>query len=144
MNLSCMASGIPSPSVSWVKVSSGQRTGGTELVFTNINRSEAGEYRCEASNLCANATESATVDVLCKSSMNYPCKTGLGPGQPCPAPGQSRLDQCEGHKKIGFKFGSVEIHTGLKQTLCILPCPVLTSVFKTLYLYIGLVPPCLA
>ena len=115
VNLSCIASGIPSPSVSWVKVSSGQRTDGTELVLTNINRSEAGEYRCEASNLCANATESATVDVLCKSSMNYPCKTGLSPGQPCSTPGQCRLGQCKGHKKEkGFKFGYVEICTGLR------------------------------
>ena len=97
VNLSCSASGIPSPSVSWIKVSGGQRTDGTELVFTNINRSEAGEYICEANNLCGNATASVRVDVLCKSSMNYPCKTGLCPGQPCPAPGKSRLDQYEGH-----------------------------------------------
>ena len=64
--LSCIASGIPSPSLSWIKVSSGQRTNGTELVLTNIKRSEAGEYRCEASNLCGKATESTRVDVLCK------------------------------------------------------------------------------
>ena len=66
VTLSCSTSGIPSPSVWWIKVSSGQGNNGTELVFKNINRSEAGEYRCEASNLCGNATESARVDVLCK------------------------------------------------------------------------------
>ena len=66
VTLSCNASGMPSPSVSWIKVSSGHRTNGTELVFTNINRSEAGEYRCEASNLCGNDAESVSVDVQCK------------------------------------------------------------------------------
>jgi len=39
---------------------------GSELVFTNINRSEAGEYRCEASNECGSASETATIEVQCK------------------------------------------------------------------------------
>ena len=64
--LTCNASGFPTPNVSWVKTSNGQRTNGTELVLTNISRDQAGEYRCEASNLCNTATELATVDVQCK------------------------------------------------------------------------------
>ena len=64
--LSCQASGIPPPSVSWVRVSDGQLTNSNELVFSNINRSEAGEYRCEASNECGNASESAVIVVQCK------------------------------------------------------------------------------
>ena len=67
VTLSCNASGIPSPFVSWIKVGSNQRTNETVLVLTNINRSEAGEYRCEASNLCFSASESAVIDVQCKS-----------------------------------------------------------------------------
>ena len=70
VTLFCNASGMPSPTVSWIKVSSSQRTSGSQLNFTNISRNEAGEYRCEASNLCGNDSESATVDVQCKLSVN--------------------------------------------------------------------------
>ena len=66
VTLSCSASGIPSPFVSWIKVGSSKRTNTSELVLANISSSEAGEYRCEASNLCGNDIESARVDVLCK------------------------------------------------------------------------------
>ena len=66
LNLTCMATGVPSPFVSWVKVSSGQRTNGSLLQLTNINRSQAGEYRCEASNECGNAVETVNITVPCK------------------------------------------------------------------------------
>ena len=66
LNLSCNASGIPPPTVSWVNVSSGQRRNGSVLVLTNINRNEAGEYKCEASNECGNVSVSANIDVHCK------------------------------------------------------------------------------
>ena len=66
MTMFCNTSGMPSPSVSWIKVGGGALTNRSELVLTNINRSEAGEYRCEASNLCGNDSESVSVDVLCK------------------------------------------------------------------------------
>ena len=66
VNLTCDASGIPLPTVSWIKVGGGQRTHSDVLVLTNISRSEAGEYRCEASNECGNASESASIDVQCK------------------------------------------------------------------------------
>ena len=65
VTLSCNASGIPPPMVSWIKAD-GQRIDVSELVLTHINRSEAGEYRCEASNECGNASETATIDVHCK------------------------------------------------------------------------------
>ena len=66
MTLSCNASGIPSPVVSWIKVDDNTPTDSSQLVFTNINRSQAGQYRCEASNGCGNASETATVVVQCK------------------------------------------------------------------------------
>ena len=66
LTVTCEASGIPAPSVSWVKVSNNQRTNGSELVFTHISRSQAGEYKCEATNPCANASESVTIDVQCE------------------------------------------------------------------------------
>ena len=71
VTLTCTASGIPSPTVSWIKVGSGARFNRSELVFTNIKRSEAGEYRCEASNECGNASESAGIDVQCKFVMFF-------------------------------------------------------------------------
>ena len=65
-SLFCNASGTPRPTVSWINVASGQRTNSSELEFTKISRSEAGEYRCEASNDCGSAVEAVNVTVLCE------------------------------------------------------------------------------
>jgi len=65
--LSCNASGTPPLMVSWIKVGSGNiTTNGSELMFTNINRNHTGEYRCEASNECGNASETVAIEVQCK------------------------------------------------------------------------------
>ena len=66
VTMTCSASGFPAPTVYWVKTSNGDRFNKTELIFTNISRSEAGEYTCVASNPCNATTELAEVDVLCK------------------------------------------------------------------------------
>ena len=66
LNLSCNASGNPPPVVSWVRISTGQRSDVSVLQITNINRSEAKDYGCEASNECRNASEAQNIDVLCK------------------------------------------------------------------------------
>ena len=65
VTLICDVSGMPTPMVSWMTPES-QRVSGYKLEVTNINRSQAGEYTCEASNECGNATETATIDVQCK------------------------------------------------------------------------------
>ena len=65
LTLTCTASGMPQPKVSWIKPN-GQSVVGHLLKFVNIYRSEAGKYKCEASNECGNATEMATIDVHCK------------------------------------------------------------------------------
>ena len=65
LTLTCTASGMPKPKVSWI-MPNAQCVAGHVLQFVNINRSEAGEYKCEASNECGNATEMATIDVQCK------------------------------------------------------------------------------
>ena len=65
-SLICNASGTPQPTVFWINVASGQRTNSSVLEFTNINRSEAGEYRCEASNDCGSAVEAVNVTVQCE------------------------------------------------------------------------------
>ena len=51
--------------VSWIKPN-GQSVAGKVLELMSINKSEAGEYTCEASNECSNATEMASIDVQCK------------------------------------------------------------------------------
>ena len=66
LNLSCNASGSPLPVVSWVRISIGQRFDVSVLQLININRSEARDYRCEASKECGNASEAQNNDVQCK------------------------------------------------------------------------------
>ena len=66
MNLSCNTSGSPPPVVSWVRISTGQRDDVSVLQLTNVSRSEARDYRYEASNECGNASEAQNIDVQCK------------------------------------------------------------------------------
>ena len=66
LTLSCNASGTPQPVVSWVRISTGHSFDVGVLQLTNINRSEARDYRCEASNECGNASEASNIYVLCK------------------------------------------------------------------------------
>ena len=72
VTVSCNASGTSPLKVSWIKVESGERFDGTELVFTHINRGQAGEYRCEASNECGNASETTTIEVQCRYQFLVP------------------------------------------------------------------------
>ena len=65
-SLFCNTSGTPQPTVLRINVASGQRTNSSVLEFTNINRSEAGEYRCEASNECGSAVEAVNITVQCE------------------------------------------------------------------------------
>ena len=65
LNLSCNVSGSPSPVVSWVRISTGERFFSV-LQLRNVSRSEAKDYRCEASNECGNASEAQNIDVQCK------------------------------------------------------------------------------
>ena len=64
--LTCRVSGIPMPSVSWTEVRTGDRTDGEILVLFNVSKSDAGEYKCEASNFCGNDSKSTFVIVNCK------------------------------------------------------------------------------
>ena len=65
-SLICNPSGTPQPTVFWIDVASGQRTNSSVLEFAHISRSEAGEYRCEASNECGSAVEAVNVTVQCE------------------------------------------------------------------------------
>ncbi|XP_022793275.1 hemicentin-1-like [Stylophora pistillata] len=63
-NLSCEVSGVPEPSVSWIKVSNGERHAGKLLNFTSISRNDAGNYTCEASNRCGKDSKTEAMDVF--------------------------------------------------------------------------------
>ncbi|XP_022807335.1 hemicentin-2-like [Stylophora pistillata] len=63
--LVCNVSGVPPPTVYWMKPN-GERVSKYKLEVKNISRSEAGEYKCEASNECGNATKMTSIDVQCK------------------------------------------------------------------------------
>ncbi|XP_068733321.1 hemicentin-1-like [Montipora capricornis] len=63
LNLSCQASGYPLPFVLWIKDGGGPHTNSNNLVLTNIQRNQSGEYRCNASNSCSVDTKVVTVDV---------------------------------------------------------------------------------
>ena len=69
MTLSCNVSGVPPPMVSWVKPD-GQRVDENLLNLININRREAGEYRCEASNECGSTSKTASIHVQCELKKN--------------------------------------------------------------------------
>ena len=61
--LTCHVSGTPTPSVSWTEVRTGHRTEGKIQAVANVSRSDAGEYKCEASNFCGNDSKSTFVIV---------------------------------------------------------------------------------
>ena len=65
VTLLCRVSGMPSPMVSWM-TPNGQRHSGYMLEVKSINRSQAGEYKCEAINECGNATKTASIHVQFK------------------------------------------------------------------------------
>ena len=65
-NLTCHVSGTPMPSVSWTEVRTGDHTEGNTRALVNVSRSDAGEYKCEASNFCGNDSKSTFLIVNCK------------------------------------------------------------------------------
>lgn len=65
VTLMCNASGVPPPMVSWMTPND-ERVDGYKLEVKNVSRSQAGEYKCEVSNDCGNATNVTRIDVRCK------------------------------------------------------------------------------
>ena len=74
LNLSCNASGTPPPFVSWVRISSGQQFNGSLLQLTSVNKNQAGDYRCKASNNCGIKSSTATIHVKCKCLFKHGIK----------------------------------------------------------------------
>ncbi|XP_015771107.1 PREDICTED: hemicentin-2-like isoform X8 [Acropora digitifera] len=59
----CKASGVPPPTVFWVKTSNEERTNGADLAFKSIHRNQSGEYACNAKNPCGVASQSVEINV---------------------------------------------------------------------------------
>ena len=72
-NLNCEVSGDPEPIATWIKESNDQRSDGNILNFTNIKRSDSGDYRCEAENKCGKEIKNASINVFRKYSFNCIC-----------------------------------------------------------------------
>ena len=65
-NMTCVTSGYPEPNVYWTKGNNGARINGSVLTFTNINRTDSGQYRCEAKNDCGSNSSVQSIEVFCK------------------------------------------------------------------------------
>ena len=74
--LTCHVSGAPMPSVSWTEVTTGHRTEGNIRVLVNVSRSDAREYKCEASNFCQEMTPKAHLRLL-TVSYYCPCRNSV-------------------------------------------------------------------
>ena len=71
--LYCDVTGNPVPSITWIRLSTGEVTivsNNNSLVFAAINRNESGLYQCIANNSIGNDSKNCTVDVQCKLN-NY-------------------------------------------------------------------------
>ncbi|XP_015775152.1 PREDICTED: hemicentin-2-like isoform X1 [Acropora digitifera] len=61
MTLTCVVSGRPSPSVSWIQVSTGIQHQDEAWDRTNIDINTLGEYRCNANNSCGQQSDKLTL-----------------------------------------------------------------------------------
>ena len=68
VSIACEASGNPLPDVAWIKngvlESSGKKA--ASLKFDNINRTDAGNYTCQANNSVKVTSVDTTIVVHCK------------------------------------------------------------------------------
>ena len=82
VTFSCVASGVPEPSLSWtingtaINVTANPRINltadGQQLTVTNVNRTDSGEFRCVASNKVGNVTSmAAKLTVQCKDTKKW-------------------------------------------------------------------------
>ena len=82
VTFSCNATGNPVPTISWTRNGSYIETSDNsrisfsankiQLIITNLNRTESGEYLCVANNSVGNdISNTATLDVQCKYSVLF-------------------------------------------------------------------------
>ena len=64
VNLNCSAKGKPKPRITWTRLSDNSVV---TMPLLNINRHDAGDYRCTAENgVGTPSTRSVTIEVQCK------------------------------------------------------------------------------
>lgn len=64
-----VTAGNPYPTFMWTNVTSGKHIKGNPLNISNINRAQAGEYRCTANNTCGEAFTVMNINVQCKNAI---------------------------------------------------------------------------
>ena len=64
-----VTAGNPDPTVMWTSVTSGEHIDGNPLNITNINRAQAGKYKCTAINTCGEASTVMNINVQCKDAI---------------------------------------------------------------------------
>ena len=78
VTITCTVDSVPTPTIIWWIKPDGSRDDNNPLVLNNINRNEAGDYRCHASNtltlsdtgsVVRTAQESFNIDVMCKFNL---------------------------------------------------------------------------
>ena len=66
----CIATaGSPDPIEMWTNVTSGENIEGNPLNIPNINRAQAGAYKCTANNTCGEASTLMNINVHCKNAI---------------------------------------------------------------------------
>ena len=64
VNMNCSAKGKPKPRITWTRLSDNSNV---TMPLININRHDAGDYRCTAENgVGTTSTRGVTIDVRCK------------------------------------------------------------------------------
>ena len=61
--------GIPDPTLLWTNVTSDEHIEGNPLTIININRAQAGDYRCTANNTCGEDSTLMNINVQCKKAI---------------------------------------------------------------------------
>ena len=73
MTLTCVVSGRPSPSVSWIQVSTGIQHQDEAWDRTNIDINTLGEYRCNANNSCGQQSDKLTLAYVGRCMHSLQC-----------------------------------------------------------------------
>ena len=61
--------GNPDPTEMWTNITSGEHIKGNPLNITNINRAQAGDYKCTANNTCGEVSTVMNINVQCKNAI---------------------------------------------------------------------------
>ena len=77
VNVICNTTGVPTPSVHWIRMIDGYKyqtfTGVSYLRFDPIDKGDAGRYKCIATNSDGSDEETVDIVVYCKYSFQIHC-----------------------------------------------------------------------